>query len=227
MEYAIETFDGHVLVALPEGRFLVDTGSPLSFARTGRATLGGTERELAPALPSLDAAGLSRFVGTPLNGLLGMDVLARFVVTFGRNELSVDDGTTSGPDPAFAELETDRIGGIPVVAALANGRTARLFVDSGAKISYLAPERLTGLPVEDTLRDFYPGLGEFDTEVSTAGCELGRRPFQAKFGFLPAPLRTMLSMCGVDGILGRDLFASFAVRLARGRLAIAPFGAGA
>ena len=36
MDYAIGTFKGHVPVALPEGRFLVDTGSPLSFARTGR-----------------------------------------------------------------------------------------------------------------------------------------------------------------------------------------------
>ena len=31
---------------------------------------------------------------------------------------------------------------------------------------------------------------------------------------------------GVDGILGRDLFAVFAVRLARGRLAIAPLRSG-
>jgi len=41
MNYAIETFNGHVLVALPEGRFPVDTGSPRSFARTGSATFGG------------------------------------------------------------------------------------------------------------------------------------------------------------------------------------------
>ena len=41
MNYATGMFDGHVLAALPEGRFPVDTGSPRSFARTGRATLGG------------------------------------------------------------------------------------------------------------------------------------------------------------------------------------------
>ena len=40
MNYSIEPFDGHALVALPEGRFLVDTGSPQSFARAGRATFG-------------------------------------------------------------------------------------------------------------------------------------------------------------------------------------------
>ena len=28
MEYAIGTFGGHAPAALPEGRFLVDTGSP-------------------------------------------------------------------------------------------------------------------------------------------------------------------------------------------------------
>ncbi len=41
MKCAIGTFDGHVPVALPEGRFPVDTGSPRSFARTGRAAFGG------------------------------------------------------------------------------------------------------------------------------------------------------------------------------------------
>ncbi len=225
MNYAIEPFDGHVLVALPEGRFLVDTGSPQSFARSGRATFGETATNLASVFQGrLDASELSRLVGTPLDGLLGMDVLGRHVVTFGRNELSVDEAE---PDLAFAELETGRIEGIPVVAALANGRTARMFVDSGAKISYLAPERLSGLPVEETLRDFYLGAGEFDVEVSSAGCELGGHPFRAKFGRPPALVRMTLSGCGVDGILGRDLFASFAVRLARGRLAIAPFGDGA
>ena len=226
MNYAIEAFDGHVLVALPEGRFLIDTGSPLSFARTRRATFGGMETDLAPSLSGLDADGLSRLVGTSLDGLIGMDVLGRFVVTFGRSELSVDEGAPSEPDPAFTELETDGVMGIPVVAVLANGRTARMFVDSGAKLSYLAPERLAGLPVEETLRDFYPGIGEFDVEASTAGCELGGQSFRAKFGRPPALVRMMLSGSGVDGILGRDLFAVFAVRLARGRLAIAPLRSG-
>ena len=225
MNYAIEAFDGHVLVALPDGRFLIDTGSPLSFARTGRATFGGTAVEVASSYSGmLDADGLSRFVGTSLDGLIGMDVLGQFVVTFGRSELSVDEGAPSEPDPAFTELETDGVMGLPVVAVRANGRTARMFVDSGAKLSYLAPERLAGLPVEETLRDFYPGIGEFDVEASTAGCELGGQSFRAKFGRPPALVRMMLSGSGVDGILGRDLFAAFAVRLARGRLAIAPFG---
>ena len=204
MKYAIELFDGHVLVALPEGRFLIDTGSPLSFARTGRVSFGGMETDLAPSLPGLDADGLSRLVGTSLDGLIGMDILGRFVVTFGRRELSVDEGAPSEPDPAFTELETDGVMGIPVVAVLANGRTARMFVDSGAKISYLAPERLAGLPVEETLHDFYPGAGEFDVEVSTAGCELGGHSFRAKYGRPPVLVRTVLSMYGVDGIIGRD-----------------------
>ena len=39
-------------------------------------------------------------------------------------------------------------------------------------------------------------------------------------------VRMMLSGSGVDGILGRDLFAVFAVRLARGRLASAPLRSG-
>ena len=39
MNYAIGTFGGHVPVALPEGRFPVDTGSPRA-SPGGRAAFG-------------------------------------------------------------------------------------------------------------------------------------------------------------------------------------------
>ncbi len=42
MNYAIGTFGGRVLVALPEGRFPVDKGSPPDFARPGGPRSEGT-----------------------------------------------------------------------------------------------------------------------------------------------------------------------------------------
>ncbi|MBQ3288372.1 MAG: hypothetical protein IJH50_03065 [Kiritimatiellae bacterium] len=72
-------------------------------------------------------------------------------------------------------------------------------------------------------RDFYPGVGEFDVDVSMASCTLGSLPLKAKFGRLPALLQTTLMMGGVDGILGHDLFSAYDVRVDHGHtVAIRP-----
>ena len=49
--------DGH-LVADTDGRFLVDTGSPMSFARTGKIVWGGREHALASSVLGLDSPTL-------------------------------------------------------------------------------------------------------------------------------------------------------------------------
>ena len=229
IEYEITEFDGHVLVNLQEGRFLIDTGSPTSFARGGHVSFGGTVEEVSDsAMGMLDAVTLSHCVGTHLDGLLGMDVLGRYRLTFGRNKIFVGAGVIgnindipgfAGPplrDSSFIGLETDEFMGIPVVTVNVNKRPVRMFVDSGAKISYLNPELLVNVSVEETLRDFYPGVGEFDVEVSSVWCDLNGWPFQAKFGRLPPLLQMTLMMGGVDGILGHDLFISYTIRIERG-----------
>lgn len=223
MKYDINEIDGHVLLNLDEGAFIVDTGSQASFARGGRVSFGGASVALpTSAMGMLDADTLSGYVGMRLDGLLGMNVLGRHRLTFLRHELLVDDagtGPDSGGEPGgaqFQELETGKIMGIPLITVGVNQRKARVFVDSGAKISYLDAELLSGCPVDETLDDFYPLFGEFDVDVSNVQCILEGCPFSAKFGRLPALLQMSLGMAGVDGILGHDLFAAYAIRIGRG-----------
>lgn len=223
MKYDINEVDGHVLLNLDEGAFIVDTGSQASFARGGRVSFGGASVALpTSAMGMLDADALSGYVGMRLDGLLGMDVLGRHRLTFLRRELLVGDGdlgSGSGGEaagPQFQELETGEIMGIPFITVGVNNRKAKVFVDSGAKISYLDEELLSGCPVGETLHDFYPLLGEFDVDASNVQCTLAGRSFSAKFGRLPALLQMSLGMAGVDGILGHDLFDAYAIRIDRG-----------
>ena len=74
LSVSVEVVDGH-LVAEAGGRFLLDTGSPMSFARTGEVVWAGRDHEVATNLLGLDSPELSDLVGTPLDGLLGGDVL--------------------------------------------------------------------------------------------------------------------------------------------------------
>ena len=229
IEYGVTMIDGHMLVNLQEGHFLVDTGSPTSFARDGHVSFGGEMTDVAEsAMGMLDADMLSRFVGTHVDGLVGMDILSRNRLTFGRSKIFVggnaidnvnDIPVYSGPplrDSSFIGLETESFMGIPVVKINVNKRLVSMFVDSGAKVSYLNPKLLADFPVEETLHDFYPGIGEFDVGVSTVCCDLKNWPVQARFGRLPPLLQMTLMMGGVDGILGHDFFSSYTIRIESG-----------
>ena len=176
MKYELKLYDGHMMISLVEGIFIIDTGAPTSFSRRGKLSLGGMQIDVPiNAMGMLDADTLSGYVGTRLDGLIGMDVLKKFKLTF------------------FA-------------------RRVRMFVDTGAKVSYLDPQILVDFNVEGTIHDFYPGVGEFDVEISTVWCDLNGWPFPAKFGRLPTLLRMTLMFGGVDGIIGHDLFDSYTIR---------------
>ena len=218
-----EEFEGHLIVTLPEGRFLVDTGSPTSFARGRCVSFGGATTDVADnAMGMLDSDALSGYVGIRLDGLLGMDVLGQHRLTFDRGRIFVGDGEVCYDfgkiisDSSFFALETGDFMGIPVVAMNVNKRPVRMFVDTGAKISYLNPAWLAEFPVEETADDFYPGVGKFDVDISSVWCDLNGWPFQAKFGRLPPLLQLTLGMGGVDGILGHDLFSSYTIRIEKG-----------
>ena len=159
----LEMVDGH-LVAEAGGRFLLDTGSPMSFARTGKVVWGGHEHELERSVLGLDAPGLSDLVGTPLDGLLGGDVL-------GQSPFTVD--LLSGAC-LFDETPADRDGielplrlvlGVPFTSLEFDGLPTETCIDTGAKLSYLEGGRLAGAEVVGEADDFYPGFGPFHTAI--------------------------------------------------------------
>lgn len=234
MKYETFEFDGHIAIDLEEGRFLIDSGSPTTFSRSGNITFAGKTVDVSTSVMGmLDADGLSSYVGTRLDGIVGMDLLSSHNVAFVPGWFYVDEAEIVDgagrviPESSFVLLATDDFMGIPVVDIEVGGRNVRAFVDTGAKISYLNTEMLSGVAVEETLHDFYPGIGEFDVEVSSLACSLNGWTLKTRFGRLPSLLQMTLMMGGVDGIIGHDLFARCAVRLGVGGrpVSFAPLGA--
>ena len=220
IKYELRLHDGHMMISLVEGIFIIDTGAPTSFSRRGKLSFGGRQIDVPiNAMGMLDADTLSGYVGTRLDGLIGMDVLKKFKLTFfARSTLFVEksggDDNSIAPisDSSFLPLETNDFMGIPVVSMKVDKRPVRMFVDTGAKVSYLDPQMLVDFKVEGTIHDFYPGVGEFDVDISTVWCDLNGWPFPAKFGRLPALLQMTLMFGGVDGIIGHDIFDSYTIR---------------
>ena len=157
----LEVVDGH-LVAEAGGRFLLDTGSPMSFARTGQVVWAGRDHELATNLLGLDSPELSDLVGTPLDGLLGGDVLGEspFTVDLERGACFFDETPT---DRDGIELQLRLVLGVPFTSLEFDGLPTATCIDTGAKLSYLERGRLAGTEVVGEADDFYPGLGAFRT----------------------------------------------------------------
>ena len=196
--------DGHLFVQIEDGLFLLDTGAPSSFASCAALTIAGRRFSLGGSYMGLTPETLSSFVGVQTAGLLGADVLGEFdvmidalssSVTFSTDELHFDGEVV--PLDAFM--------GIPIISTLIGTASYRMFFDTGAQISYLQDKSLSIYPSAGPVTDFYPGVGQFQTETHTFSVRVGTIPFEVRCGSLPGLLGMTLMMAGTQGILGNQI----------------------
>jgi hypothetical protein len=220
--HPLQIFDDHPIARIDGKHCLVDTGSPVSIGEQPLWLLGA-QRPLQRDVMGLTAAGLSEMVGTPIDALLGADVLHAGPFLFDWNHGTI--GFSRAPIPfEGAAVPTRRVMGIPIVTFRFGEEAVSGFLDSGAKLSYMPADRTSGLPPDGEAEDFYPGFGRFTTNTVRATVELGGYPFEARFGVLPDMLVMTLGLTGVSWILGSDVFKRFRVLvdLAASRVAVAP-----
>jgi len=207
LSVSVEVVDGH-LVAEAGGRFLLDTGSPMSFARTGEVVWAGRDHEVATNLLGLDSPELSDLVGTPLDGLLGGDVLGEspFTVDLERGTCFFDETPT---DRDGIELQLRLVLGVPFASLEFDGLPTATCIDTGAKLSYLERGRLAGTEVVGEADDFYPGLGAFRTAIHEVPVRIAASMLTLRIGELPDALAVQLSMLGLAAILGTEILDHF------------------
>ena len=218
----LEIFEDHPIARIDGKRCLVDTGSPVSIGEQPIWLLGA-QHALQRSVMGLTAAGVSEMVGTPIDALLGADVLHAGPFLVDWNHGTIAFSRTPIPFEGAA-VPTRRVMGIPIVTFRHGGEPVSGFLDSGAKLSYMPAERAAGLPSDGEAEDFYPGFGRFTTDTVRAPVELGGFPFEARFGVLPDMLAMTLGLAGVSWILGSDAFKRFRVLvdLAASQVAVAP-----
>src|SRR5262245_22843971 len=102
----IEKFDvsrehGIPVVAMAGARLILDTGSPLSFARTGSITLGRSGHRVPVDCWMGNPDSLSELLGEPVDGLLGCDLLAGRILDLdcaaGRAHIISNDASPTTP----------------------------------------------------------------------------------------------------------------------------------
>jgi hypothetical protein len=196
--------DGHVFVEIAGELWLLDTGAPAGFGASPTVTIAGERFELNADYLGLTPESLSEFIGVPCVGLLGADVLGRFdhIIDTAAGKLTL---STAELSHTGQPVRLDEFMGIPIVTAQIGGRAYGMFFDTGAQISYLQSDALKDFPAAGSVTDFYPGVGEFETDTHDVQVSLERVPFTLRCGTLPGLLGMSLSMAGTEGIVGNAI----------------------
>ena len=200
----LEFRDGHLFIELSGELWVFDTGAPNSFGASPNLTIAGEQFNLNGSYLGLDAELLSQFVGVTCAGLLGADVLGRFdhIVDIPRGALtmSTDELSHSGQT-----VPLDEFMGIPIVTARIGDQDYRMFFDTGAQVSYFQDDLLATFPPSGVVSDFYPGVGQFETDTFMVPFVLGEGAFSLRCGQLPDLLGMTLQMASVQGIVGHAI----------------------
>ena len=86
------------------------------------------------------------------------------------------------------------------------------FLDTGARLSYIDPAAVTGRPV-DREKDFFPLVGEFETDVYETEIELADLRLRGRFGVLPQALQQSMAALGAQWVIGSELLQQFPLLL--------------
>jgi hypothetical protein len=205
MNYPLDLRLNHLLLQLPDGHWILDTGSPQSFGDQRSINLADKIFEVSPSFMGLNAKSLSDLSGISVQGLIGTDILNEFDIFF-----DVKLGQVT-----FSDVQSESIGisfpidfvmGVPKTTIQIQGREVAMVFDTGATFSYWQDSALDSFPQQEMRKDYFPGIGEFEVKTHHVPITLGDLSFQLECGRLPEMLGMTLSLIGTDGILGNEFF---------------------
>jgi hypothetical protein len=153
----------------------------------------------------LTAASLSQQVGVECHGLLGADILNQFDhlidLLQGRITISSEENQMQGVGSPLSFLQ-----GIPIVSVGIQNEPYRMFLDTGAQVSYFQSPLLDRYPSAGVVSDFFPGFGPFETHSHIFSANFAGVDFELRFGKLPATLAAGLMVAKTQGVIGNAIF---------------------
>ncbi len=221
--------NGLLFIELSAQRWLLDTGSALSFGSGAPASLAGRPLTILPILarpgkPLLTGPKFSQGLGLPCAGVLGMDVIGQFDWFFnaGKRTCRV---TAEAMPLSERSLELRQEGPLLSVPAKIRDQERHLLLASGQQLSYFEDQLIETFAGGGKARDYNPcfigGWYMADTYHVAVGFGAGHASESLRCGRLPPSLRKDAVPSGCDGCLGAEFLAShfFAFAPRRRRLA--------
>ena len=208
--FDVELHSGVPVIVCQGVRAAIVTGTPNSFGRLPLQILG-REHRLPAEILGVTAESIGQHLGTTIDAVIGGDLLRGFecLIDLGRGKVVFSHGSL-GCDGV--SLRTPLRMDIPSAEVRIGARHGVAFLDTGARLSYMDPAAVSGPPVGRE-KDFFPMVGEFETDVYEAEIELAGLRFRTRFGLLPAPLQQSMASLGGQWVIGAELLRQFPVLL--------------
>lgn len=211
-QFQMSLFEGHPIINDGEKLILIDTGSPSTIHESSQLTFCSDNYDCNVNYVGLTVSKISEMLGTSITTLLGADILSNYTILFdykkGMVEFNKQDIAFDGTQAVISNFMA-----IPIIELSIDNQKLKFFLDTGAKLSYLTDNITSNYESIGTDEDFYPGIGEFQTECFEITTSLGDKNFIVKYGKLPTLLQMTLMLSGTNGIIGFDFFNNFKVLL--------------
>jgi hypothetical protein len=210
--FQLQIFKGHPIIQDGENIILIDTGAPSTIHVSEHLNFLSEDFSCTSSYMGLTVSKLSEHLGMQVTTLLGTDVLSKYKILLDYQNLQV---SFSKDEISFegTEIGITHFMGIPIIELEVNNQPLKFFLDTGAKLSYLSEDFTNGYSSVGNEEDFYPGVGQFETECFDVSTRIGNSDFIVRYGNLPFMLQMTLMLGGTDGIIGFDFFNSFRVML--------------
>ncbi len=202
--FKLSIANGHMFLTAGSCDWLFDTGDPISFGDVPTLAIRNKEFQIADSYMGLTARKLSEYIGRKVSGIIGADILNMFDMlinvpdqnlTFSSEQMEISGDC----------IELDSFMGIPIVSATIDGKVRRMFFDTGAQISYFQDESIAKFPSAGQVTDFYPGVGQFNTDTHLVETIIGGSVYKIRCGSLPGLLGMTLMMASTEGIVGNEI----------------------
>jgi len=211
MKFHIEILEGVPAIDAGNNTFLlVDTGSPLSFDKSGFINIFKNKYPVPTSLGGMiDAQYLQKNIHQNITGLIGMDIIQNHLIYFNYQEkfLTIDEQTDIMQNETFSKIPVRFTNKIPVVEIFLPqlNNLLQSLIDSGSKHSYVSSDFINNLSPIGEEQDFNPFLGHFQTTKYS--------PFEYRIGntYYTHPicqyskLSEILKMFNAQALLGFDL----------------------
>jgi len=205
--------NGYPIVQIGEHQLLLNTGSAESMGRMGQLTVDKLTHRVKPSTLRLTAEALSERLGTPVDGMLGADILTQYDFKL-LPERMLFVCTTGEFRPYGYANHFDLYLGVPITPVSIFNQDMRLFFVTAARRSYLRADLLRGLKPQGSATEYYPGIGVFTTALYRLAIWVAGYDVEVEVGEIPAPLESMLSSTDSRGVLGIDVLRGFELCLA-------------
>lgn len=214
IKFQIELVDKVPIVRDGQNVILIDTGSPVTIHTQNSINFCETDYPCETNLAGTTVRKISEMLGAEITTLMGMDILSQYIIILDYSNKTVE---FLKEDPnlnqEWNKVELYDFMGIKLLNLSIAGTNVRLFLDTGAKISYLPQALTNNLESINTLEDYHPTIGRFKTSCYVIHTELAGSVFSVTYGNLPYIFEQAIQLGGANGVIGFDLFMNFKVMI--------------